>query len=280
MLYEYLRVFKEAGGVFTDLSLDNQEEAKTLTPALGSSDYLYIGQYFPFNNLFFHIGDVANATSSSITIQYWDGTAWRSAVDILDATASSGVPLARSGVVQFSPDRDYGWQKVNDTTDSNAPSELSTLTIYELYWIRVKFNSGMTAGTEIKEVSYAFTDTQELNNIDIEINSFYDSFASGKTDWIVEIITASKMLIVDLKRQGLVYNKGQVLRFDDVFLACTYKTLELIYMNLGPSYSDKRSDIRNLYIEALNIKRFTIDKDSDGYVDRNEINNSIKRLVR
>lgn len=280
MLYEYLRVLKESGGTFTDLSLDNQEEAKTLTPNLAGTDYLYIAQYFPFNNLYFRMGSTVNSIVDSITIQYYDGTQWRDMVDQLDASAVSGAPLARTGVLQFSPSRDYGWMRVSDTSDSNAPTELQTLTIYECYWLRIKFDGGITNGTEIEEISYAFTDTQELNNIDIEINNFYNAFATGKSDWIDEILTASKMLVIDLKRQGLVMDKGAILRFDDVFMACTYKTLELIYMNLGPSYVDKRNDIRALYDQALNIKRFTFDKDEDGFVDRGEIKNSIKRLIR
>lgn len=281
MLYEYLRVFKESGGTFTDLSLDNQEEAKTLTPNLSATDYLYIAQYFPFNNLFFRVGDTTqNAIVDSITIQYYDGTQWRDVVDQLDSTAVSGAPLGRTGVLQFSPNRDYGWMRISDSSDNNAPAEIQSLNIYECYWLRIQFDGGITNGSEIKEISYAFTDTQELNNIDIEINNFYNAFASGKSDWIDEILTASKMMIIDLKRQGLIVDRGQVLRFDDVFMACTYKTLELIYMNLGPSYVDKRNDIRSLYEQALNIKRFTFDKDEDGFVDHSEIKSSIKRLIR
>lgn len=280
MLFEFLRIWKETGDVFTDLSMDNQEEAKVLTPDLGNDDYLYVAQNFPFNNLYIRTGTTVNAVAGGLTIEYWDNKSWRSAVDVLDSTSVSGVTLARPGVVQFSPQRDFSWVNLSESNKNNAPTEIQSLTIYDCYWLRIKADNGITVGSEIQEIGYTFTDTQQLDNIDIEISEFYESFASGKTDWITEIMTASKMLLIDLKRQGLVVDRGQILRFDDVFMAGTYKTLELIYMNLGPSYQDKRSDMRSLYDAALNIKRFTVDTDSDGRVARDEIKNTIKRLVR
>jgi len=282
MLYEYFRVFKETGGSFTDLSLDNQEEGVTLIPAITAADTLYFAQYFPVNNMYFHMGSTANATGGDITIEYWDGTNWRSAVDILDATKVSGAVLGRSGIIQWSPYIDYSWRPVNDTEDSNSPDELNSLRIYNSYWYRATFPSGLDAGTEIKEITYTFTNDSILDDIDIEINEFLTSFDSSgsKTDWIDQIITASKMLMTDLKRRGLVMNRGQILRFDDVVMPATYRTLDLIYQNLGPSYMKRRQELRVLYEEALDIERFTLDKDGNAFVSQGELSSSVKSIKR
>ena len=91
MLYQYIRTFDADDGTLTDLSLDNQDESSTLPfDLVVSEDYYYIAQFFPFNNFFVQI-DTANDVTASITLEYYDGTSWREAVDVLDGTSTSGV---------------------------------------------------------------------------------------------------------------------------------------------------------------------------------------------
>jgi len=289
MLYEYLRLFKYDGTSFTDYSLANQEEAIDLTPALTSTDYLYMAHNFPVTNIFPYVGDTVNTAAANIKIEYWggQGNGWIEAVDILDASALAGVPFTRPGNIQWVTDNGYSWNRIADSSENYAPAELQTLasaqkvTLYNTYWMRISYDSDLDAGLKIKEISYAFTTTQELDNIDVEISCFYEAIGGvSKSDWIPEIMTASKMLVIDLKHLGLIDAREQVIRFDDVFIPATYKTLDLIYMNLGPSYIEKRKELRKLYDDSLDVDRFTFDSDMDGELDSRELQGSIKRLVR
>lgn len=279
MLHNYFRLLKLSGSTFTDYSLANQELSASIVPALLSTDYLYIGQYFPFNN-FFYYGNIANANDSDLTIQYWTGKEWRSAVDILDGTKVGNKTFARPGVIQFSPYKTQGWQKINYTSDSNSPTEMQTLEIYNLYWIRIKVSADLSALTSFYEMSYAFTSTDQLNTKDVEIGQYYASFVNGKTDWIREIVTSSKDVVNYLKGLDLIVHPGNILRFDDVSLATTFKTLSLIYQNLGPAYEKRMLKADADCKAALNIKNFTFDLNDNGQVDEKEIATTNKRIVR
>lgn len=276
MLHEYIRVFSYDTSLI-DRSIVNQEQEVATTYSIATNKYIYVGSYYPFNNLHFLVSS-ANATVANLIVEYWDGRDWIQAVDLLDSTAQAGATMARSGVVQWSPRRKNGWQYVQDTSENSAPSQLQSIHVYDCYWLRISASAAISFG--LKEISYAFTTTDQINDLDIEISGFYESFEAGKTDWIREILTASRLVLSDLKRAGLVANQGEILRFDDVSLMTDFKTLDLIYTNLGSSYNEKRNEVRSMYDKAMSSKRFTFDGDSDGMVDRQEISNTVKVMQR
>jgi hypothetical protein len=278
MLFDYIRIFKEASGLI-DMSLDNQDESATIDAAITTSQYIYVAQKLPFTNMFMWI-DTANTTTATMSIEYWNGTEWKDAVDVLDGTLSGGKTLARSGNVQFSLAKDHGWQMVPYTSDTNAPTELQTLNVNGCYWLRISVSANMSAGTDLKELGYAFTSTQQLNDFDVEISGFYDSFATGKTDWIPEILSASKLLVIELKRQGLIMGPGQIIDLDDLYIPCTYKALEVIYFNLGPSYAEKRKVVAEEFKKSLNVQRPTLDTNANGRLDEVESKGTPRMMVR
>ena len=145
---------------------------------------------------------------------------------------------------------------------------------------RIKVSANLSAGTNAKRIVYAFTRSQQLDNLDVTINQFLTSFSAGKTNWDDEIITASVQLVNDLRRRGLVVSPGEILRFDDVSMACDYKTLMLIYKNLGPGYKDKLDQAKLDYEDTINLRRFSFDTDANAFLDRGELNNSVNVLVR
>jgi hypothetical protein len=278
MLFDYIRVFKDAAGL-TDMSLDNQDESATIDAAITTTGYIYVAQKVPFTNMFMWV-NTANTTTATLAIEYWDGTQWRQGVDVLDGTSSGGKTLARSGNVNFTLKDDYSWQMVADTNDSVAPTELQSLTIYNCYWLRISVSANMSAGTNLKELAYAFTSTQQLNDFDVEISGFYESFATGKTDWIPEILSASKLLVIELKKQGLIMGSGQVIDLEDFYIPCTYKALEVIYFNLGPSYAEKRKVVAEEFKKSLNVQRPKIDTNADGKLDHVESKGTPRMLSR
>lgn len=279
MLLNYIRLLTNISASLVDKSLTNQDDTQTVGLVLGTSDYIYVAQRYPFTNLFIHM-DTVNTNSSVLTAQYWDGVQWRNAVDMMDGTSLAGATFGKSGGIQFSLDDEYSWNKIFDTSDSVSPTELSTLKIYNSYWLRLKVSAALLVGTDSKEIGYSFTTSQRLKDFDVEIDGYLASFASGKTDWIDEIKTGSKLVVQDLKRLGLIMGPGQIIELDDVYVPTSLRTLALIYSNLGPSYKDKLEAVMKEYDKALNIRRFTFDDNADGKLEAREISGTIKRIYR
>lgn len=279
MLYQWLRVLKHNGTTLTDYSIEAQND--TVPAALvAASDYLYIGQYYPFNNIYFEVG-TANTNASTVSVEYWDSKQWRSAVDILDATKTAGVPFAKNGVIQFSPDIDYNWTQVRDTSKQDTPTHLQSREMYDLYWARVKVSADLSAGTALKRVGYCFSTNAMLAGIDPEVNQYLVPWGgSGKLNWDEQLQLASLHLVADLRSRQIVVHAGNILRFDDVALAAAYRTLALIYGPLGPAFDARRKLALEEYERLLNVKRFTIDVDTNGRVDRGEINNTTGQMIR
>jgi len=282
MLYQWLRLIHGDNGTLIERSIDNQDEATTVSLVIDSAqDYLYIGQHYPFNNFFIQM-DTVNANAGSIAIQYWTSknVGWVNAVDILDGTSVSGVPLARTGVIQFSPDSQYSWQIVGDSKQEPQPTGLETVSIYNMYWLRVRWSATPSAGCDMKRLAYCFTRSQQIDNIDVQINQFLTSFASGKTSWDDEIVTASMMVVNDMRRRGIIVHPGNLLRFDDVTLATDWMTLQLIYRNLGPAFVDRLTRAKEEYERAISVKAFSLDQNNDAFLNRSEITGSVIGLVR
>jgi len=283
MLYQFIRMVDATSGSNVDASLNNQDEASSVIFDLDSDKYVYVGKHYPFNNFFIKMGSNVNSEAAALKIEYWGGESneWNDAVDIIDGTYSGGATLAQSGAIQFSPDRLKVWNNVSDTSlTSGTPSELQDITMYNLYWIRLSSTAALTANTEVERLAYAFTTSQQLNNIDIQINSYLTSFGAGKTDWIDEILTASSHVVSDMKRKGLIVDEGAILKLEDVSLPTDWYTLSLIYYSLGPSFKDQRQEALRMYSDILNKARLSLDKDKDGLLDEGEIHNRVSTVIR
>lgn len=279
MLAQWIRVIYSNNGVLTDNSLALQRGGgKMVTPIVASEDAIFVGQYFPFNNFFVQM-DVLNLKNSQIKVAYWDGDTFRDAVDVQDGTSLNSKTFSQTGVVQFQPSRDGAWNVItNPSEDTSVPAPLNTLKIEDLYWIKITFTENLTPTTTVSELSYAFCNEDILTTIDPEINDYLNAW--GQTNWIKQILLASQNVIADLKERGLVKNNGQILRFEDVFLATAYKTLDIIFTPMGKNFFDKRKDYKIKYKEFIAGPRFTLDQVKDARVDRGEIQNSTHMGVR
>lgn len=280
MLHRWIRLFYSDNGVLTDLSVANQSDTDTVRADLvKDQDYIYIFEQLPSNNFYVEI-DTANDVAATLKIEYWNGRAWQEALDIVDATVAGGGTLAKSGVVQFSPNPNYKWNYVNDTSKSGAPTETATLNLFYMYPKRISASGTLKNTTKIKTLSYAFTTSQQLKKLCVEVDKFLPAFGVGKTNWNQEILTASLHVVHDLKAKGLITGVGNILMMDNVSLATDYKTLTIIYASLGPSQIEARNYFEKKYNETLNSQRYTFDQDEDAFIDKNEINNTIQKLVR
>ncbi len=275
-MLQSLRLFKSIGGVLSDLSIENQEKGSYFLPELSSTNYLYIAQPHPFNN--FHVWKkVANDSVAKIKVEYWDGTIWRSMVDVIDVTSIGGKTLARSGVVIFTPDPDKQWEAIDK---SEKVSELSTLKIYDSYWLRVSTDNPINVNSSIEELSFCFAKSDSIADLDFEVEQYKEAFYEGKTDWTEELMLASKIVIDDLKKHNVIKDRGQLIKIEELALPTSYRALMVIYKHLGKSFLDKLSDTRKDYDRSLSFGNFTVDKNKNANIDEEEKNQRQNRLIR
>lgn len=279
-LNQWIRVIFNNNTVLSDLSIGlSNREAQTID-IVYNQDEILVGQYYPFNNLFAEVS-TANDVASVISAQYWTGRDWTSCIDMLDGTAVGGKTLSRSGMIQYSPDVHNSWVNTSDTRTENTNIGITSLAILDLYWMKLKFSASLKATTAIKSLSYAFTNDRMLTALDPEVAQYLTSWGGvGKTDWLEQILIASQQVVMDLKSKGLIVAPGNILRFDDVSMACAWRTLINIYTMLGENMKAKRDIAIQEYNKALDIKRFSFDKNSDALLTRSELVSTITAGVR
>jgi hypothetical protein len=277
MLYQYMRILKKDDLGLHDLSIINQDETNFIDFESESTDSFYIGKYLPFNNFYIDIKKICKE-NVNINISIWTGRNWEPAADILDGTCSSLGTFKRSGVIQFFPDKKDKWTSITDTS-LYAQSGLSSKKIYDLYWIKISFSDQITE-CEANKISYLFTTSQQLDNIDVQINSYLSAFGTGKTNWNTEIMTASSQIVAELRSRGVIKEEGELLRLSDISHACDYKSLSIIYTSLGVSFTEKRDYYENKYSQLISQKYFTLDQDENGSISTSELNRNTTEMVR
>lgn len=99
--------------------------------------YAYLGSLQPIRGYKVYV-KTPNTTSSTLTTEYWDGSAWTAVVGATDNTASGGITLADSGTVTF-----------NDTKESAKTKIINGLA---LFWYRLTWSS-VTTGTSLYQVT-------------------------------------------------------------------------------------------------------------------------------
>lgn len=273
MLNNYLRSIIKKSGVYYDYSLTAQTTSDFFSCNLSSEDYLYIGQFLPFNNIFIEMQTV-NTNTSIISADILATKGWSSVVDILDATSG----FIKNGVIQWTINRTDIWKEVLDTSIEGMG--LDDFNIYNLHWIRVKTNNAFSTATTIKRIRYKFTDDLQLSTLDPDINNIKTAWDANKTDWTDQILTASESVVLDLKNRKILQRANQILRFDELYLPTAYKTLSIIYGALGNEYIDKRDDSRAQYSSLISKLNLTIDDTKDGHVTKSKISNSTYGVYR
>jgi len=260
------RVIFSDNGTLIDYSvqLQNYHAGSSTFTLVAAQDAIYIGSRLPFNHLYFKVG-TANENASVMSISYWDGNTWASAVEVIDETSSSGVTLAQSGFVTWTPDRDTGWQQ-EDTEDITA---LSSVTIYDLYWLKVSFSADLSAGVSLSWLGQKFSDDNELGSeySDLVRSEMITAFETGKTTWEEQHIRAAQVLVQDVIDKGLIIEKEQILVRRDFQLAAISKCAEIIYGGLGDDYKDEKKAAREEYRLRLGKVAPKIDKDRNGIED-------------
>lgn len=256
-----------AVGSITDLTLTLSEyNSQTATVSLNADvDYLYIGTSLPFNHKWFEVSS-ANVTAATPFIEIWYTNQWKSVVDILDRTDSSGTPMAQSGNLEFTPNRDFGWDIELDSDDvtelANAP-----LT-YNKYWMRISYDANVSF--DLKYVGQKFaSDTQLFAKYPIfDSTSLRNSWDSGKANWDEQMFAASDEVIEDLISRRIIWDRNQVLDLATLRNPTIHKCATLIYRGLGANRNPEQlKDAEEKYLHSMDKKQWRVDLDRDAQLD-------------
>ena len=242
------------------------------------ADALYIGSYFPFNSFFIkHV--VANETASNLQVAAWDGSTWADCARVTDETSLSGATFGQDGYITIVPNRDNVWTK-EDTEDID---ELSTLTIYDQYWLKLTFSSVIDVLTEVQWMGTKFSNDTDLGVEfpELTLSALIAGFQTGKTTWEEQHILAANIIENDLKAKSIISDKLQLIERRNMVNASISKVAEIIFNGLGQDNQEDVNAARAEYNRRIN-KSFTVDQNSDGVVDPDEraSNLSVGELTR
>lgn len=264
------RIIWDDNSSLVDLSASlNDVYASTVTLALtAAQDKVYIGSDLPFNHRYISVSTV-NDQTSAISVEIYDGSTWNAAVDVIDESSVSGVTLAQSGNLSWVRNRNESWGLEETTEDITA---LSSLKIYDLYWVRLTFSADLNASTALKYVGFKFC---EDNDFLAEYPGLLESglktaFQSGKTTWDDQHIFASEASINELRRQRRMWSPNQLLDPEALRIAATHKSAEVIYSALGADYEERRKLAEKKWLKALDVGNLPIDTNEDGRLDQHE----------
>jgi hypothetical protein len=273
-----MRFIYDFNGTLTDIT-KKIESYKTgsHTFSYDTPDHIYIGNDLPFNNLFFKLS-TPNVVTTTMKIQYWDGSGWHNAAEIIDETES----FKQTGFVTFTPDRNKKW--ISESTNENGQSipALSSFKIYDLYWLRVSFNDTLTASVVLSWIGNVFSDDYDLyaefpifNNANMK-----SVFETGKTSWEEQHVKAGSVLVKDLIAKNVIKGSGNILKKEDFVLASVSKCAQIIFIAMGDDYTDDALAAKSEYKERLDNGQYAVDTNDDAILDVKEKFNRVGFMTR
>lgn len=234
---------------------------------VAAQDKLYLGADQPFNHRFIQVNS-PNTLASVASVEIWTGTAWVAAVDVIDGTSSSGKTLSQSGILQWTTNRNSGWER---EADSNDVTGLTGTSVYDMFWVRVSF-SGNTSAMSLSYVGHKFSDDSLLGGYypDLVRAKLIASFATGKSDWLEQHVLAAEELIRDLRKRRYVVSGSQVFDWELFSVPAMQKCAHIIMSGLGSDFTDRAIEAQEAYQNELENTMAGIDRNRDGRLSLNE----------
>ena len=269
MLYSN-RIIYSNNTVLSDISLavsDYKASSETLA-IIAAEDYLYIGGDLPFNHRYIDV-TTANDLASVVSVSIWDGVNWTAAVDVIDETSVAGVSFARSGIVRWTTDRNSSWGQEGTTENISG---LTTVKVYDMYWVRLSFSADLKSTTAINYVGHRFSSDEDLGSRypDLTLATTKAAFTVGKTDWDDQGFAAAEEIILRLRKENKFFSANQILNPEMFNQASIHKVAQIIYNAFGDDYKDNRDAAKKDFLESFDGISFDLDRDMDGKLDFNE----------
>lgn len=258
------RILFSDNGVITDISnsvLDYYTGTATIASWAATQDYLYFGAIAPFNHLYVKMSTASVVASNVMTVEYWNGREWIEAFETIDQTSG----FTQSGYVTFFPDRNEGWQVESTNDQGESVTGLTTVSIYNLYWARIKLSLSVPLGFAISWAGQKFSNDSDLGSEfpSLVRSSMLISFGATKTDWEEQHVKAAELIVQDLVANSVIDSKEQILVREEFTLSAIQKVAEIIFGALGDDYIDQKRDANTEYRKRLDKSIFRVDKNKD-----------------
>jgi hypothetical protein len=264
------RIIWKDNATLRDLSLSlNDLYTGTETIAfVAAEDAIYIGGDLPFGNRYFEVG-TANTNTASVSVSIWDGNAFSAVAETLDQTSVGGKTLAQSGIISWNIDRDKQFSQEDTTEDI---SDLSTLKLYDLYWVKLTFSADLSASTALKYVGFKFARDEDLAGRypDLNRSDTKTAFSASKTTWNDQHILAAEEIIRDLRKKREIISPNQILDYEVFTQPAVHKVAEIIMNSFGKDFIDQKEQARKDYQTLLNKLSFQVDANADGRLELGE----------
>jgi hypothetical protein len=266
---------------FTNNLYDYYANTESFT-TVALEDNLFIGATLPFNH-FYIDATGTNAQTSEMSVSYWDGTEFQSAVELTDGTSSNGVTLTQSGFVEFVTDKNKNWAKEDtvNTSGTELIDGLGNKTIYDLYWLKIAFSADLDAVTLNWLGSvYSNDNDLKLEFPDLDRYEVRELFEYWKNDYFEQHCIAAQMIDKELINRNIMSNENQVLTREDLKLASVQKVAALIYNAMGDDYVDNFIAAEKEYLNRIEKAYVKIDTNANARVDVQERTPFIGMLYR
>jgi hypothetical protein len=261
--------FKDVSNVSEITKEINKYKSDTYLLTVTDQDAIYIASDFPLNHFYIKMGSVLNSVNANMEVSYWSASGFSPVANLNDYTYS----LSESGFVEFTPDREESWLREDTNSAGNSVDGLTSIKVYDQYWVKVKFDVSLTGAIELEWIGNKFSDDNDLFSEYPIFNdaAFLTAFESGKNDWEEQHVKAAELIIQDLKRKNVILGPEQILDRDTLMPAATAKVAELIYNAFGNDYRQQRIDAIAEYVKRIDLSKFIVDTNNNAIKDRVDI---------
>lgn len=271
------RILYSNNGTIEDMSviLGNYSSGTKALTFTASEDAIYIGSRLPLNHIYFKLSSVSSI-NASMSVQYYDGNAWVNMVELIDETAG----LSSSGFIQFTPDRLKGWMMRSTNYAGESVLGLTSVTIYDLYWLKVTFASDFTA--TLAWVGNLFSNDADLGveYPDLVRPATISNYKPGKTNWEEQHVRAAQILVDDLINKNVICGPSQILDWREFTNAAIHKTAEIALNAFGDDYVENVVSARKEYNGRLSKRLYRVDRNNDAIETAGEHHQTLGYFTR
>lgn len=201
----------------------------------------------------------ANTNAASLSVSYWDGTAWQSVEDLIDQTEG----MTKSGFISWVNPESNAWQT----------QKLSPVPDRDLYWLRIQTSADFSAGTTLQSVLNLFCDDKLVREYYPELITDTRYLPEGRTDFTEQYQAAKNLIADQLKSDDLIRDESEILDINEVAIAAVHATAWIIYNPIlrdadGADYLDR---LWNAFQKALKGRKIDLDYDNSGVIETDEL---------
>jgi len=186
------KVFRIYTDEVTDEDTSTQATFTLDTLSTDNVNALYVGYWQPIDGITFDLGTSVNNNTATLTVKYWNGSAWTAVSGQSDGTDSGGAPLAVDGTISWT----------YPTSGTEKPRRINGLT---LFWYRIETDTlldavdvlkitvtkdwrpieDVTDGLDLLPVGFLWYDANDTNYVDYgaevaaDFTATYASFTDG-----------------------------------------------------------------------------------------------------